>query len=143
MRTFNRARILTENFKPFWSLFWGKEAVTRPPSKDKELLNIGHNMGSVLKTKKPVFERQQWSLFQIWFIMTLHYKMWHITKSDSFTVFKLLYDKMRQFYYKMWQFLQNAMVLSQNATVITTWLLQTTARKKISLSFQLRTIFPM
>ena len=59
------------------------------------------------------------------FFKRLYYKMRQFLK-----FFKLLYNKMRQFYYNMWQFLQNAMVLSQNATVITKWLVQTIARKK-------------
>ena len=117
---------ILRNQKYFWCNNYvcsHRSRVIHPHSKKKGLRNIGHSMSRVLNTKKSFFGNQQYLRFDIWFIMTLSYKMWQILLQNA-TVIILqnaakIYCKMRHvFYYKMRQLLQNASILLENATFI-------------------------
>ena len=70
----------------------------------------------VLNTRKSHYRRQQWLWFHVWFIMTLYYKMLHISLQNATIILSqnavIVFDKIRQlFYYKIRQLLQNAMFI--------------------------------
>ena len=71
----------SETSKPLWRLHSGRWTVTHPPSENKGLRDIVHNMRIVLDTKRSIFGSQHWLWFNIWFIMILYYKMRQIFKN--------------------------------------------------------------
>ena len=91
----------SENSKPLWKLRCERGSVVQPPSNGKELRDIEHSMSTVLDTG-----------FNIWFIMTLYYKIWQMLLQNGTTI--LLQNATNVYF-----LLQNAIVLLHNATVTT------------------------
>ena len=113
----NKTLKSSETSKPLWRLHSGRWTVTHPPSENKGLRNIGHNMRVVLDTKRSIFGSQHWLWFNIWFIMILYYKMRQIFKNLTAI---LLQNATEVFLQNASGFLfQNVTVSLQNATHIT------------------------
>ena len=91
----------SENSKPLWKLRFERGSVVQPPSNGKELRDTEHSMSTVLDTG-----------FNIWFIMTLYYKIWQMLLQNGTTI--LLQNATNVYF-----LLQNAIVLLHNATVTT------------------------
>ena len=91
----------SENSKPLWKLRFERGSVVQPPSNGKELRDTEHSTSTVLETG-----------FNIWFIMTLYYKIWQMLLQNGTTI--LLQNATNVYF-----LLQNATVLLHNATVIT------------------------
>ena len=91
----------SKNSKPLWKLHRERGSVVHPPSNGKGLRDIEHSMSTVLDMG-----------FNIWFIMTLYYKIWQMLLQNGTTI--LLQNATNVYF-----LLQNATVLLHNATVIT------------------------
>ena len=58
--------------------------VIHPPCNNNEgLWGIVNNMRMVLDTQRSGFGSQQWLWFNIWFILTLYYKMWQMLLQNA------------------------------------------------------------
>ena len=117
----NRTWNLSKNLKPFRRLCFGRGSVVLLSSNGEGLRDIQHSKNMVLDTR-----------FPIWFIVTFYYKIQQILLQIATAILlqnatdiynkmrQVFYYKMRQLYYNMQQLLENAAILLQNTTVITT-----------------------